>query len=353
MSEHKKVLLGMSGGVDSSVAAVLLKKAGYEVIGVTLSLCPQGSCCNFESYMDAKKICDILGIEHFILEATGEFKKYVIDDFVEEYKNCATPNPCIQCNKYLKFGVMAEKAKSLGIDYIATGHYAISAYSQKYDRYVLKKSKNIAKDQSYVLYTIPKEMIKKMLFPLGEFKSKDQIREIAKKHDLPVASKPDSEDICFVPDGDYKTFLENNSDIQKKPGNIVDKNGNILGKHEGLYRYTIGQRKGLGISNAVPLFVTGYDKEKNELIVGEEKELYSREFFVKDVNLLAIDSIEKPMRVRIKTRYTAKDAVAVIMQMENGIIKVLLDDPQRAITKGQSAVFYDEDGVVIGGGIII
>lgn len=345
--ENKKVLLGMSGGVDSSVSALLLKKAGYEVIGVTLELYNS----NNNTYEDAKKICDQLGITHFIYDFKNDFKKYVIDDFINCYSNCRTPNPCIECNKYMKFGVMYDKAKELGCDYIATGHYAKTEYSEKYGRWVLEKSNSGKKDQSYVLWNIPKELINKIIFPLSDFESKDDIRKIAKENELKVASKPDSEDICFVPDGNYKNFLENNSNIKPKQGNIVDLQGNVLGKHMGLYNYTIGQRKGLGISNPVPLFVVGFNKEKNEVIVGEEKDLYKKEIIVSNINLLLVDKIENSMRVKVKTRYSSKEADASIMQ-ENNLIKVIFDEPQRAITPGQSAVFYVGD-IVLGGGKIM
>ena len=345
--ENKKVLLGMSGGVDSSVSALLLKKAGYDVIGVTLELYNS----NDNTYEDAKKICDHLGITHFIYDFKNDFKKYVIDDFINCYSNCRTPNPCIECNKYMKFGVMYDKAKELGCDYIATGHYAKTEYSEKYGRWVLEKSNSGKKDQSYVLWNIPKELINKIIFPLSDFESKDDIRKIAKENELKVASKPDSEDICFVPDGNYKNFLENNSNIKPKQGNIVDLQGNVWGKHMGLYNYTIGQRKGLGISNPVPLFVVGFNKEKNEVIVGEEKDLYKKEIIVSNINLLLVDKIENSMRVKVKTRYSSKEADASIMQ-ENNFIKIIFDEPQRAITPGQSAVFYVGD-IVLGGGKIM
>ncbi len=217
--ENKKVLLGMSGGVDSSVSALLLKKNGYEVIGTTMELFTKSST---DTYLDAKNICNQIGIPHFSYDLKNEFKKFVIDDFIECYSNCKTPNPCIECNKYMKFGVMYEKAKELGCNYIATGHYAKNEFSEKYNRWVLKKSNAGKKDQSYVLWNIPKELIEHIIFPLSDFENKDQIREIARNENLKVANKPDSEDICFIPDGDYKKFLENNSTLKPKSGNIVN-----------------------------------------------------------------------------------------------------------------------------------
>ncbi|MBR1884278.1 MAG: 7-cyano-7-deazaguanine synthase [Clostridia bacterium] len=227
-----KVLLGMSGGVDSSVSALLLKEAGYEVIGCTLELFNCGKCCNIETYMDAKAVCKQLGIMHFTFDLKEEFKKYVIDDFIECYKNSKTPNPCIECNKYMKFGIMQKKAKELGCDYIATGHYAKVEYSQKYRRNVLKASNAGKKDQSYVLWSIPKDALDMVIFPLGDFKDKEKIRNVARQNNLKVANKPDSEDICFVPSGDYKKFLEENSDIRPKVGNIVNRKKLVLGKHQ-------------------------------------------------------------------------------------------------------------------------
>lgn len=344
----------MSGGVDSSVSAILLKEQGYEVIGITMKLFEgeiEGSCCNISSTMDAKRICDYLQIPHYTLNFKDEFKKYVMDDFINCYANCKTPNPCIECNKYLKFGSMYQKAQELKCDYIATGHYAKIEYSDKYKQNVLKKANAVAKDQSYVLYNIPKELLDKLKLPLGKFNSKEEIRKIAEKHNLPVAHKPDSEDICFIPSGNYKAFLENNSDIKSIKGNIVDINGNILGTHTGLYKYTIGQRKGLGISNDVALYVIGFNKEKNELIVGTEKELYIKEFIVSDVNWLLFDKLEKELIVYVKTRYSSKAYKAKVIPYENNI-KVIYDEPQKSITAGQSAVFYI-DNIVIGGGKII
>ena len=341
----------MSGGVDSSVSALLLQKQGYDVIGTTLELFVGSSCCNTNTYIDAKNVCNIIGIPHFIFNYKEEFRKYVIDDFIDCYANCKTPNPCIECNKYMKFGLMYEKAKEMGCNYIATGHYAKTEYSEKYKKTVLKKSNAGKKDQSYVLWNIPKELLEHVIFPLSDFENKEEIRKIARENNLKVANKPDSEDICFIPDGNYKKFLELNSNLKPKKGNIVNSKGEILGRHLGLYNYTIGQRKGLGISNKVPLFVLGFNREKNEVIVGEEKELYKTELEVKDINLLLFDEINDWLDVEVKTRYSSKQAKAKIIQDGNKI-KVKFEEPQRAITPGQSAVFYIDD-IVVGGGKIV
>ena len=349
--EEKRVLLGMSGGVDSSVSALLLKEEGYDVIGTTMELFAGSSCCNTNTYIDAKNVCNQIGIPHFIYNFKEEFKKYVIDDFINCYANCLTPNPCIECNKFMKFGLMYEKAKELRCEYIATGHYAKTEYSEKYGRWVLKKSKAGKKDQSYVLWNIPKELIEYVIFPLADFESKDEIRKIAREHNLKTANKPDSEDICFVPDGNYKRFLEENSELKPKKGNIVHVNGKVLGKHNGLYNYTIGQRKGLGISYKEPLFVVGFNKEKNEVIVGEKEYIYKKEMIVKDINLLLIDSLEESMKVSVKTRYSSVEENATIEMIDDNTIKVVFENPVARITPGQSAVFYLGD-IVFGGGKI-
>ena len=347
----EKVLLGMSGGVDSSVSAILLKEQGYEVIGITLELFGEDSKTK-EAIAEAKQLCDYLKIPHITLNLKKEFKCKVIDNFIEAYSNQRTPNPCIECNKYMKFGAMYEKAQELGCNYIATGHYAKIEYSNEYKKHVLKKAKNISKDQSYVLYSIQKQLLDKLILPLGNLESKEDVRKIAREHNLEVANKPDSEDICFIPDGNYKKFLEENSNIKPKEGNIIKRDGEILGKHNGLYNYTIGQRKGLGISYKSPLFVIGFNKEKNEVIVGEENELYRKEMKVGDVNLLLMDKLENPLDVTVKIRYSSKPAEAIINQTEEGIIQVIFKEPQRGITPGQSAVFYIND-VVVGGGKIL
>ena len=352
VGNNKKVLLGMSGGVDSSVSAVLLKNQGYDVIGVNLTLWGEDKENNKNACEDAKLICDQIGIPFYSYEYKEEFKNKVINDFISCYSSCKTPNPCIECNKYLKFGAMFDLAEKHGAKYLATGHYAKTEYSEEYKRWVLKKSNAGRKDQSYVLWSIPKEKLEYIIFPLEGFKEKDEIRKIASDNNLNVANKPDSEDICFIPDGDYKRFLEENSNIRPKKGKIVHVSGKVLGMHTGLYNYTIGQRKGLGISFSEPLFVVGFNSDKNEVIVGEHKYLFKKEILVTDINLLLIDDLDREMRVSVKTRYSAKEAMATIKKESKDIIKVIFDEEQRAVTPGQSAVFYIGD-IVLGGGKII
>ena len=345
----KKVLLGMSGGVDSSVSAILLQQQGYEVIGCTMEL--WGKEEQKKAIEDAKKVCQKLGITHYVLNYKEEFKCHVIDNFINEYKNARTPNPCVECNKNIKFGVLLQKAKELGCEYIATGHYARIEYSEEYNRYVLRKSKEEKKDQTYFLYSIPKEELQHILFPLQEYTSKQDTRKIAKENGLEVSEKKDSQEICFIPDNDYKKFLKENINEKVKTGNIVLKAGEVLGKHEGLTNYTIGQRKGLGISYKEPLYVVDLNKEKNEVIVGTEKDLYSKTLYVTNVNWLVFEDVNNKIECYAKVRYRAKESKAIVYK-EKGKMKVEFDEPQRAITPGQSVVFYDEKGIVLGGGII-
>lgn len=341
----------MSGGVDSSVAAVLLLKQGYDVIGVTMKLWKDDRFTqdSEDAADDAKKICDTLGIPHYTLELADKFKKYVVNNFIECYANGKTPNPCVECNRHLKFGEMFNFADSIGAEFVATGHYAKICDDVRFGMKVIKKSSSVKKDQTYVLYVLNREYIPRVLFPLGEFETKDQIRAIAEEYGLVSAKKPDSQEICFIPDNDTAGFLD--AHIKPVAGSIIDKNGTTLGKHTGITHYTIGQRKGLGISAPKPLFVTSIDKQANTVTVGDNEDLFAKELYAENTNWLIFDALKAPLRVFAKIRYAAKEMPAEISPCADGRIKVMFDEPQRAATAGQSVVFYIDD-CLIGGGII-
>lgn len=352
-----RVLLGMSGGVDSSVSAILLQKQGYEVIGCTMKLCTNTKKeSSNKAIIDAKNICVKLGITHYIIDFQNEFSSYVINPFIESYQKAVTPNPCIECNQNIKFGCFYEKSKELQCDFFATGHYARIEYSPKYGQNVLKKAKEEKKDQSYFLYRIDKEKIDTIKFPLQDYTEKTEIRQIAKENGLEVAEKKDSQEICFIPENDYQSFLQKQDKFMSKSGNVILKTKGekekIIGKHNGLYKYTIGQRKGLGISYAEPLYVIDLDISKNQVIVGKETDLYRDMLEAQRVNWLIPIDVTKPFECYAKIRYRAKEAKAKIY-FEKEKIKVIFEEKQRAITPGQSVVFYDEEGIVLGGGEII
>ena len=347
--ENKRVLLGMSGGVDSSVSALLLQKQGYEVVGITMLLC---SGEESQAIQDARNICKKLNIEHYVYDLQKEFKENVINDFIKKYEQCLTPNPCIKCNRYMKFGYMYQKAKELNCNYIATGHYAKKEFSEEYNKYVIKKSNAGKKDQTYVLYNIPSEMVEHTLFPLADFESKDEIRKIAAENNLVTANKPDSQEICFIPDNDYVNFLERHNIQGMKHGKIINREGVILGKHQGLHRYTIGQRRGMGISSSTPLYVIELNKERNQLIVGKEEELYTDTVKVIDTNCILFNNFENGMKVEAKIRYSAPAKEATIFVNEDNSLTVKFDEKVRAVTPGQAIVFYIND-ILVGGGQIV
>lgn len=349
----KKVLVAMSGGVDSSAVAHMIKEDSHTCIGVTMRLHTDQTegCVTSKDIEDAQDVCKKLEIEHRVVDFSGDFCKYVIDSFVKAYENGATPNPCIECNFHLKFDKLLEYAEQIGFDFIATGHYAIIEYSEKYNRLVLKKAQNRDKDQSYVLYRIKKDKLNKILFPLGKVNSKDETREIAKKIGLDVSSKKDSQDICFVPDGDYAKFIEEYTGKSYPPGDFIRFDGKYLGKHKGIIRYTIGQRKGLGLALDHSMYVVDKCLDTNTIIIGDNEHLLKKELFATDVNLLAVDNIHTSLRVKAKIRYKQEEKEATAT-MENGLLHIIFDEPQRAICKGQSVVLYDDD-IVIGGGIIV
>lgn len=341
----KKVMIGMSGGVDSAVSAYLLKQSGYDVTGVTLRLCKENAC----DAADAKAVADRIGVSHVVDDMSEIFAEKVVDDFIKSYKQGGTPNPCIVCNKHIKFGAMLDYALANKMDYIATGHYARIEKSEN-NRYLLRKAKDESKDQTYVLYSLTQKQLARVLFPLGEL-TKNEVREIAEENGFVNAHKHDSQDICFVPDGDYAAFIEEYTGESFPCGDFVDLNGNKIGEHKGIIRYTVGQRKGLGISLGKPAFVCSKNVEENTVVLGENQDLFSATLTAHDVNLITCDSIDEPMRVCAKVRYNQKEQPATAVSIGEGRIKVEFDEPQRAISKGQSVVLYDGD-IVVGGGII-
>lgn len=344
----KKVLVAMSGGVDSSVAAMLLKNEGYDVSGVTmcLGIAAEGDdarCCGADAIDDAKRVCDRLGIPHYVFDYAAELEDMVIAKFVSEYRIGRTPNPCVECNRHLKFGSLLEKAKGLGFDFLATGHYATIEKNE--EGYCLSRAKDKKKDQTYFLYAMPYAGLANVLFPLASL-TKDEVRDVAKKESLPVAEKQESQDICFVTQKNYQQFLLDRG--QKfQPGPIVDMQGKILGRHRGIIFHTIGQRGGLGISHKTPLYVVSIDPDKNRIVVGEKKDLMAKGLSAGNINRLVQSW---PGQVYAKIRYRKKEALCEVTA-ENDRLKVIFSDAQEAITPGQSVVFYDHDRVLGGGEI--
>ena len=331
-----------------------MKNQGYDCFGVTMKLhsacASESSCLTSKDIEDARSVCENLKIPYQVVDFSEDFDKYVIESFISAYENGATPNPCIECNFHLKFDKLFKYGKGQGYDYIATGHYARIEYDEKYGRRVLKRGVDTKKDQSYVLWRLSSEMLDFTLFPIGETQSKEQVRELARSTGLDVASKKESQDICFIPDGDYAAFIENYRKKTYPVGDFVDLQGKVLGKHKGIIRYTIGQRKGLGLALPASMYVVSKDLDNNKVVLGFNEDLFSSELYATEVNLSAIDTIDKPIRVQAKVRYNqeAKWATATI---ENGKLHIVFDEPQRAICKGQSVVLYDGD-TVLGGGII-
>ena len=356
---EKRALIAMSGGVDSSVAAALMREAGYECVGVMMKLfqnetvdIPKGhTCCSLDDAEDARSVAFRLGMKFYVFNFTDDFASQVIDRFVRAYENGATPNPCIDCNRYMKFARLYHRAGELDCDLIVTGHYARISYDADRGRWLLKKAKNEAKDQSYVLCFMNQEQLAHTCFPLGEYESKEEVRALAEQYGFANARKHDSQDICFVQDGDYGNFMEHYTGKTYPHGDFVDTEGNVLGEHRGIIRYTIGQRKGLGLALPAPMYVCRKDMKENKVILSAESGLYSRELTAADFNWIAYEHPEHPLRVTAKTRYHAKEALATVYALEGGKAKVVFDEPQRAITIGQAVVLYEGD-VVVGGGTI-
>lgn len=356
----KKVMVGMSGGVDSSVAAMLLRENGYEVMGVTLKLFSDEdiiqaekdgkTCCALSDVEDARSVAYRLGFEHLVFNFKDNFREHVMKQFADSYLAGRTPNPCIECNRHVKFDKMLRRAQELGYDYIATGHYAVNEYDEKSGRYLLKRPADRSKDQTYVLYSLTQEQLAHTLFPLGKLE-KSQVRGLAEKAGLVNSAKPDSQDICFVPDGKYSEFIRKFTGEEVPCGSFVDMKGRILGEHKGIINYTIGQRKRLGISLGKPAYVIKKDIAENTVTLGDENDLYTKSLIAEDVNLISVAELTSPMKITAKTRYSQTEQPAVLSYLGNGDYLVEFDKPQRAVTSGQAVVFYDGD-VVVGGGTI-
>lgn len=354
----KKALIAMSGGVDSGVAACLMKEQGYGCVGVTMKLFHNGeiglpreqSCCSLQDVEDARSIAQALGMPYYVVNFSERFEEEVIGRFVAAYENGRTPNPCIDCNRYLKFDRLYHRARELGYGHVATGHYARIERDAVSGRYLLRQGLDRDKDQSYVLYALTQEQLSRTHFPLGGL-TKQQVREIAREQGFSNAHKRESQDICFVPQGNYGDFIEEYTKKSFPEGNFIDREGHILGRHRGVIRYTIGQRKGLGLSFPEPMYVCAVNPLENTVTLGREAELYSHSLTAKDINLITVPAMEGEMRLRAKVRYRQEAQWASVVQTDGDTLQVTFDEPQRAITKGQAVVLYDGD-MVVGGGTI-
>lgn len=360
MLDKKKVVVGMSGGVDSAVAAYVLKEQGYEVIGITMKLWEEdeenyaedyGGCCSLSSVEDARLVAEKLEIPFYVINYNERFIETVVDNFVDEYLSGHTPSPCIRCNKYIKFDELLKTANDLGAYYVATGHYGIVGFDEALGRYTITKSKEQRKDQTYMMYSLSQDQIKHTLMPLGVFETKEEVRQIAEREDLIVARKNDSQEICFVIDDDYARFVKEHTLKPIPKGNFVDKAGNVLGQHKGIIHYTIGQRKGLGVTFGKPMYVIEIRPDSQEVVLGDNEDVFRKELTAKEVNFITFENLDEPYRCEGKVRYSMKTAPCTIYPLEEGRIRVVFDEDQRAITPGQAVVFYRDDHLV-GGGVI-
>jgi len=357
-----RIVVAMSGGVDSSVTAALLKQQGHDVIGVTLNVWPESNvdevtrtkaCCGISAVDDARRVADLLDIPYYVLNFRELFREYVIADFVREYTRGRTPNPCVRCNQHVKFRPVLQRAVALGAEYVATGHYVRKDRDPVTGRYRLRKAADPSKDQSYVLFPMQQDELARTLFPLGDL-PKSETRRLAAEFGLPVAKKPESMEICFVPDNKYGRYVVAAAPQAAQPGPIINLQGRYLGEHPGITFFTVGQRKGLGLTSSEPLYVVDIDHERNALIVGADRDLYCRELIADDLNLVALAALDGPVRCRARIRYRMAEAPATIEpapEEGEGAIRVVFDGPQRAVTPGQAVVFYDGD-VVLGGATI-
>jgi tRNA-specific 2-thiouridylase len=363
MMQQDTVVVAMSGGVDSSVAAALLHERGYRVIGVTMNLWDydrvggnvnrDSGCCSIDTMDDARAVCHRLGVPHYVVNFRDEFEAAVTDDFITEYLEGRTPNPCVRCNTYIKWGVLLQKAVELDAGKIATGHYARSLYDETNGRWLLKRGKDQHKDQSYALWGIRQRGLAQTFFPIGEFE-KEEIRQIARNLDLQIAEKRDSQEICFIPDNDYGRYLKAKRpelETNFKNGEILNREGQVLGHHQGYPFYTIGQRKGLGIALGEPAYVTEINAVDNSVRVGSNRDLEHQGLIADNINWIALKTLDDECRAEAKIRYNDSGAAARIRPTDDGSVEVLFDEPQRAVTPGQSVVFYQED-IVLGGGVI-
>ena len=355
----KKVVVGMSGGVDSSVAAYLLKQQGYDVVGVTMQIWQdesheeienKGGCCGLSAVDDARRVAAMLDIPYYVMNFKSEFKRDVIDYFVREYLAGRTPNPCIACNRYVKWESLLTRSIQIGADYIATGHYARICELPN-GRYAIRNSVTAKKDQTYALYNLTQEQLKRTLMPIGDY-TKEQVRKIAEEIGLMVAGKPDSMEICFVPDNDYASFIEKETGVTSVPGDFVDVDGNVIGKHKGVIHYTVGQRKGLGIALGKPAFVVAIRPEQNQGVIGEDRDVYTERLYANNLNFMAVDNITEPVHVKAKIRYSHEGAYCTVRKIDSDTIECIFDQPVRAVTPGQAVVLYDGE-YVLGGGTII